>query len=348
MLSLAAGVWADRASPKKIIRVGEMVRTLGLASLAFMTASGMLTLPLLVVCCFLFTIGAVTNAVAVPSLIFVVLAKDSFAASNGRVELVRSLAYVGGPALTGALLGGAEPWSAFLVAAIFSAIALGFMFHLQQPATTVKIERHIFRDAYDGAIFCFKHASLRSILSVSIIFNIAFFTLQAAYVPYAMKSLKFSPEMISLTVVAYGIGMVIGAAMAVKISALFSSKNVFLIGPLSGLLAAVMLLSTLWFPSFYSALLCFMLFGFGPIIWTVSTTTFRQHVTPPDLIARVSAINTMAAYGSRPIGAAIGGVTGSCFGVQFCLWLAVAVFALQLGLTLKSPLTAPTQVHGKA
>src|SRR3954467_2623144 len=103
-----------------------------------MTASGILTLPLLVVCCFLFTIGAVTNTIGVPSLISVTLAKQSFAISNGRVEIARSIAYVGGPALAGALVGGALPWSAFFVATIFSVTALGFMITLKQPTKTTK------------------------------------------------------------------------------------------------------------------------------------------------------------------------------------------------------------------
>jgi hypothetical protein len=68
---------------------------------------------------------------------------------------------------------------------------------------------------------------------------------------------------------------------------------------------------TLWAPSLGLAALSFFLMGVGPILWVISTTTLRQTVTPSHLLGRVSAIN-IAAYGSRPLGAAIGGfVPGS-------------------------------------
>jgi len=53
----------------------------------------------------------------------------------------------------------------------------------------------------------------------------------------------------------------------------------------------------------------------GPILWVISTTTLRQTVTPSHLLGRVSAIN-IAAYGSRPLGAAIGGFVGGLYGAE--------------------------------
>ena len=62
------------------------------------------------------------------------------------------------------------------------------------------------------------------------------------------------------------------------------------------------------------------LLGAGPILWTISTTTLRQTVTPPDLLGRVSAINIMA-YGARPLGSALGAA------------LLMTVYQVSLGMT---------------
>jgi hypothetical protein len=42
------------------------------------------------------------------------------------------------------------------------------------------------------------------------------------------------------------------------------------------------------------------------IIWTISTTTLRQALTPPAMMGRVNAIFLTANAGARPVGAAIG------------------------------------------
>lgn len=68
----------------------------------------------------------------------------------------------------------------------------------------------------------------------------------------------------------------------------------------------------------------------------VSTTTLRQTVTPPELLARVSAVNVMS-YGARPVGAALAAWPATQAGVEACLLVALAGFALQLLCILQSP-----------
>ena len=80
----------------------------------------------------------------------------------------------------------------------------------------------------------------------------------------------------------------------------------------------------------------FFLLGAGPILWVISTTTLRQSVTPPSLLGRVSAINIMS-YGARPIGSALGALVGGLYGAEACLYLAVAIFAVQALVILVSP-----------
>ena len=53
------------------------------------------------------------------------------------------------------------------------------------------------------------------------------------------------------------------------------------IGPLAGLVAALVMVLTIWAPSAVLAGVSFFLMGAGPIVWVISTTTLRQTVTPP-------------------------------------------------------------------
>ena len=80
-----------------------------------------------------------------------------------------------------------------------------------------------------------------------------------------------------------------------------------------------------------------MLFGAGPIVWTIAQTTLRQAVTPDALLGRVSAVVTMATFGARPLGAAIGGYVGLRLGLPACIALASAGFVAQAAVVLTSP-----------
>ena len=59
---------------------------------------------------------------------------------------------------------------------------------------------------------------------------------------------------------------------------------------------------TIWVPSAWLAALSFFLIGADPMLWTISTTTLRQAVTPGEMLGRVSAVIVTATYGSRPVG----------------------------------------------
>jgi len=87
----------------------------------------------------------------------------------------------------------------------------------------------------------------------------------------------------------------------------------------------------------------FFLFGFGPIVWTITTTSLRQIVTPGDLIARVSSVIMTATFGARPLGAALGAWLSATFSVVSCLVGVAVGFALQLAvITLSAPARLPS------
>jgi hypothetical protein len=119
------------------------------------------------------------------------------------------------------------------------------------------------------------------------------------------------------------------------------------LGPAVSVFAAGAMLATLLLPSGALAALSFFLFGAGPIVWTITSTTLRQNITPSAMLGRVSSVFLAVNAGARPLGAALGGWVGASWGEPACLWLAFAgffvqaviIFASNLG-TLRS-LTAP-------
>ena len=159
---------------------------------------------------------------------------------------------------------------------------------------------------------------------------------QAVYVPYAVHRLGLSASGVGITLAIYGVGMVVGALLAGRAIRALPFGVVIVIGPIAGLAAALVMMSTLWMPTPALAGLSFFLMGVGPILWTIGTTTLRQMVTPSRLLGRVSAIN-IAMYGSRPLGAAIGALVGGLYGAETALVVAAAGFLIQALVILASP-----------
>ncbi|MFJ5368696.1 MFS transporter, partial [Bosea sp. CER48] len=128
----------------------------------------------------------------------------------------------------------------------------------------------------------------------------------------------------------YGAGMIVGAALAPQIARHVSFGTLILLGPFAGFCAAAVMFATLWMPSVQLVGLSFFLFGVGPIIWTISTMTLRQAVTPNAMLGRVSALIMTATFGARPVGAAMGAAVAAHLGIAACLALATAGFLVQL------------------
>ena len=336
LLSIPAGVLADRMSRRHLMAAAEAVRALSLVVVLTLAGLGLLTWPLLALLGFAGACGTVAYSVAAPALVPALVPRAALAAANGRIELARTIAFAAGPALAGALVGWTGAAPAFAVAAALSLCAVFLLAGLREPARPRLPPRHPLEDLREGAAFVLRHKLLRPVFATQLVFNTAFFILQAVYVPYAVDRLGLSAAAVGVTLAIYGIGMVAGALLAARVMRALPFGTVIAIGPISGLVAALAMVLTIWVPIAALAGLSFFLMGIGPILWVISTTTLRQLVTPPALLGRVSAINATA-YGARPLGAAIGALVGGIYGAETCLVVAAIFFLIQAMVILLSP-----------
>ena len=329
LLSIPLGLLADRGSRKRLMVLAETVRAVSLLAILLALVTGTATLDLLAVLGFIGAVGTVGYSVAAPALLPSLVSGEALAQANGRLELARSAAYAAGPALAGALVAWMGASSAFVLAAILSGAAVALLARLFEPVRTPGPLRHPWVDLKEGAGLIWHHALLRPILWTSIAWNISWFVMQAAYVPYAMRSLGMDASAVGITLASYGVGMMVGALLAPRIVGALPFGRAILLGPFVSVLAMATMVSTLLWPHALVAGLSFFLFGVGPIIWTITSMTLRQTVTPSAMLGRVSALFLTVNMGARPLGATLGGVVGAAWGESACLVLALAGFGVQ-------------------
>jgi predicted MFS family arabinose efflux permease len=339
LFSIPAGIWADRMPRARLMARAEVLRVLPLLLILALVTLGGLSLALLALLGFIGACGTVAYSVAAPALVPSLVEPQSLPVANGRIELARTTAFAAGPALGGALVGWIGGGPAFAVATVLSLSAVVLLASISEPPHAGRATRYPFRELREGAAFVLGHRLLRPILITQFIFNTALFVIQAVYVPYAIHALGLSATGVGVTLGSFGIGMIGGALFAARIMGALQLGTVIAIGPLCGVAAALTMLLTIWIPSGLLAALSFILMGAGPILWVVSTTTLRQTVTPPKLMGRVSAFNSLA-YGARPLGAAIGALVGGFAGAPACLAVAAVGFLIQAAVITRSPVVA--------
>jgi MFS family permease len=72
----------------------------------------------------------------------------------------------------------------------------------------------------------------------------------------------------------------------------------------------------------------FAVFGVHAALWTIVSTSIRQRLTPPELLGRVNSAYLFLAAGGNAIGALLGGLVATHFGLTAPYWIGFVVAAL--------------------
>lgn len=340
LFSLPAGLLADRSSRASVMMGGEAIRAGALIATLALLATGTLTLPLLILLGTAGTAGSVAYAAAAPSLVTSLVRRDQLSRANGRIELVRSIAFAAGPAVAGALVGWIGPLAAYALAAGCSLAAVGALAGMPHDRRPRLAAGNLIGEIRAGARFTLGHPLLRPILLTAVVFNVAWYCLLGVFVAYAVATMGLSATQVGVVLAGYGAGMVTGAACASAILARIRFGVAITIGPLAGLIAGITMVLTTWTHAGVIATGGFFLLGAGPVIWVVTTTTLRQAVTPERILGRVSAIMMMATAGARPLGAGIAAAVVLAGDAQWCIALAAFGFLIQAVIIVRSPAAA--------
>ena len=329
LLSIPLGLLADRTSRTRLMALAETLRALALLLLLALIVTEHVSIAALAIIGFMAAVGTVAFSVAAPSLVPALVKVEGLAQANGRLELARSAAFAAGPALAGALIAWTGASAAFVLSGMLSVAAVLCLRGIAEPARAAMPARHPLLELQDGAKWVWQSDLLRPMMFCSIAWNISWFMLQAAFVPYAIHDLGLDASGVGVTLALYGVGMIVGALLAPRVVRALPFGQAILMGPYFSVLAAITMALTLFWPHGWLAALSYFLFGAGPIIWTITSTTLRQTVTPRAMIGRVTSINIVVSTGARPLGAALGGVVGVSFPVSVSLWCVVLGFGLQ-------------------
>ncbi|MBS3940011.1 MAG: MFS transporter [Actinobacteria bacterium] len=84
------------------------------------------------------------------------------------------------------------------------------------------------------------------------------------------------------------------------------------------------------------------MYGFAVVTWNVITISLRQRLVPDELLGRVNSVFRFFGWGAMPLGALVGGLTASAFGLRAPWFAAAGVMAV--GVTLAFRIVTPAAV----
>jgi predicted MFS family arabinose efflux permease len=335
LMSLPFGVMVDRLPPLVAFR-----RALLLMCAGFVLAIGGLSVghPQL------FTFGAFVAAAAVVmgflaegAALQRIVAGPDLPRANARMQIIQSFAMLLGPIAMGWLIARGAAMAALIVALLLLVSALILARGFPRQEARPSRERRPLAEIREGLAFVASQPLLRGIVACSLFWNMAAFALAAFFVPYAIRILGMTTDMIGMAQGLQGAGSMLAALTVAAILARAQPRVILFFGPASSTLAAALLFAAPVIGGLAASAGVYFLLGFGPILWFVCQNTIRQLVTPPGMLGRAGAVIQIAIYGVRSFGALLGGYVAESFGYTAAISLVVALFALS---TLTVPLSA--------
>ena len=341
LFGLHAGAWVDRRGQRRATMIAADVgRFALLASLPVAYTLHSLTLVQLYLVAFGAGLLSVLFFVANSAVFVAVVPPDQYLDGNSLVYASRALSFVGGPSLGGLLV---QLLSApiAIIADALSFLGSAFFLSRIHPAEA-PADRRGRGSVLAGAGFIAHSPIVRaSLLAVAVInfFNLMF---NALYLLFAVRVLHIGAGLIGLVLGAAAIGGVLGAAVTKRLAnrigvgwayaagcALFTAP--LMLVPLAGG-PKPLVLGTLFVAEFLS--------GFGVMVLDISIGSIFAVVIPDELKSRVTGAFQAVNYGTRPLGALLGGLLGTQLGLRPALWVATAGGVIGFFLLLPSPLPA--------
>jgi MFS family permease len=326
LFSLVAGALADRLDRRRTMILVDVFRGGLLGALALAAFGGLASLPLLYVVAFALGVAETLFDTSAQSIMPNLVDADRLSRANGRlyaVELTMNQ-FVGPPlggllAAAGIALAFGTGAAAYLLAAA-ALLTIPGAFRPVREGPSTRLDHEI----AEGLRYLFGHRLLRVLAVMVGLSNLASTAVFSVFVLYAV-----APGPLGLNGVGFGVLL---TSLAVG-----SLVGTFLVEPLerrlgrANLLAVAMTInsSTLLVPVLTTSVpLIFVVWLVAAAIgiaWNVVTVSLRQRIVPDALLGRVNATYRLLAWGTMPLGAALGGLVGEAFGVP-------AVFLLFGGL----------------
>jgi Transmembrane secretion effector len=276
-----------------------------------------------------------------------VVPRDRLPRANGRLIAAELTAneFVGPP--LGGLLVAAGIAAAFATPAALWVAAVGVLLLLRGGFSVPRGDPTTVRaDVAEGLRYLWRHRLLRTLATMTGLFNFATNATFAVFVLHAVgpgSAMRLTEASYGLLFATIAGGSLIGALLADPITRRLGRSRSLALGILGGV-------ATVGAPALTTNVLviavAFLIGGVTNALWNVVAVSLRQRITPDRILGRINSSYRLVAWGTRPLGAAAGGLLGELLGLRAVFGIAAAlILATLIGMAQITDTAIATADH---
>ena len=326
VIGLPAGVIVQRL-PLRGAQVGaDLARAAAVGSVPLAWWWGHLTVTHLVVTALVISFANVIFDVANSTFLPEIVDRDQLQSRNSLTSGTHASTSLGGPSVGGVIVQALGAVPTLLVDAVSYLVSAALLRSL--PARRVaRPDRwppmgEMIREGFGYVV---RHPAMGPGMWAATAVNFVCGVQHALYPLYLVRELHATPGLVGVLLAADGAGALIGAALTTR----FTDA----VGPARGLLIAGFVASAGAFlvplgsgPAAYAAFVAGnVVFSIGVVVLSVTTRTYRQIASPPELLSRVMATVRFVSWGAIPVGGLAGGLLAGTIGARWTLLVLGAV-----------------------
>ena len=330
VLGLVAGVYADRLRRRPIMIACDLGRMLALASVPVAFAFNVLGMTQMYVVALVTGVGTVFFDVAYQSYLPALIERGDLVEGNTKLQVTGSGAQMVGPALAGfliQLIGPARAVAADAASFLVSVLSLWWIGRPEpapQPGTASG-RRGFFFEMWEGIQVVFGNPTIWKIAGSTSTSNLGGNIFFAVYLIFAYRVLHLSPGTIGIIFGAGAVGGLLGALSGSWIARRIGLGPTLFVTIVAGGLSMILVPLAQFGLAVPLLLAQTVIASFSNPVYNINQVSLRQAITPGRVQGRMNATVRTIIWGTLPIGAFIGGVIGSTYGILPAMYIGIAV-----------------------
>ena len=328
LVALPAGAVVDRVAKRRLMLWCNLALFAVIGSVPLAHAAGALTLDQLYGVALLSGVLSVFFSIAYQSYLPTLLDRGQLMDGNGKLAATQSAAQIAGPSAGAGLVGLIGAAGAMTADAISFAVSAGTLLAIRtreprRPQEKAGPRPTLRSQIGAGLAYVGRDPILRNSLAFTGTANFFVIMVETLGPVFLIRTLHERPAVVGLLLALGAVGGVAGGVAAKSLARKVGSARI------SWIAMTVLSLPGLLIPLAGNGWRV-LLFGFGWISWTFSSTvssisliSYRQAACPPDMLGRVSAAARWISWGTLPLGGLAGGALATALGVRTTLWVAV-------------------------
>jgi MFS family permease len=316
LFALVGGAIADRVDRRRAMAITDGFRMLAMAALGVAVLAGFDRLWVLAAVSFVLGSAQTVFDNAAQAILPSVVTETALETANGRLAAAETLTnqFVG-PPLGAFLFAAAASAPFFLDAASFGLAALLVLllrgrFRTPRPDGPLPTMR---ADIAEALRWLWHHTLLRTLAIALGVMNLLEEAIWSMLVLYTLEVLHLSAAGYGVLLASTAVGALVGSFCGAALSRRLGAGRVLLLAVFGW--GSMLLIPAIWANTIAVGVALAIAAFFG-VLWNVVTVSLRQSLVPDQMLGRVNSAYRMMSWGTIPLGALLGGLLASTFGLR--------------------------------